>query len=401
MAMTILKLRLDVDREQSEALDCIARLCRKARNAGVENWLLRERGLPLNPKQAAKPQSRMVRGKDGVLSLRARETSSESTKIYHSMTAVTPELDTGLVSSLSREINSHLNAKVDWRKRGDDKTRKRRDEILVYEQRPPFSQALKIPIISQKAVFVYGSQTRLEVNPLKSAYGTVLKLKIHTKFLGAGKKNKLMDICEGRRKLQDSYLHFRPEKSSWYWYLPIEEDGAEPLDENVSITLMPTFGKTEDNRKDRPFYVDGDQLNREWYLGNPRYTLSQVKRLITAEKDIGYAYRTRRTGSGHGRKKLDDAIRLKRIRRRHQIEEFRRRLICEAIQQCERWNAGRLVYWKPSLPLRDRSWFFEKGLEWDWTRFESDLKNSAEKAGVKVKVEKLGLRDVYPKDKEK
>lgn len=385
MGITMLRLKLDCSDDDQETLRLVGSLCRKARNVGIEDWLLRQRGMPPSAKQAAPPQPRRVRGNNGEIVLRKRETSDESTKIYHAMTEAVEELDTRLVSSLSREITKELNAKVDWRKNGcENKKRRKRDDILEYEQRPPFSQCLKIPVVASCTQLQYGPQTEVRLKLLR---GSAESIRIKTAALGPRLKQKLLEISEGHRRLQDSSIHYRHEKRCWFWHLPITEDPAETLDETVEIVLMPACGDPDKPSHDRPFHVGN------WYIGDGRYLLSQLERIIASEKEIGYAYRHRRTGTGHGRQKRTKAIAKKRLQRRHQIEEFRRRLIVDVLRQCQRANAGRLIYRRPSLPLREKSWFSRHGIDWDWTRFETDLKNSASKYGVAVKVKQLNMKE--------
>lgn len=372
--MAVKRLKLDLTSEHEEQLEIAARLCRKARNAGIENWLLRQRGLPMNEKQAKKQLT-------------------ESTKIYHAMTAAVPELSANLVAALASEVNSSLNAKVDWRKNGTKK-RRRSEDILDYEQRPPFSQALKIPVQSQGASFVYGAQSALSLRIVRaSCGGEKMSLPVLVKNIGRKDKIKLLEISNGERKLQDSSIVYKQEKNSWYWMLPIKEEGADPLGEDVELDLVPTLGD-EEGRGDRPFRVGS------WFVGEGRYLLAMTKRLLTAEKEIGYVYRNRRTGAGHGRKKRDQAIKRKRIQRRHQVEEFRRRLICDIIRQCERHSAGTLIYREPSLNVRKRCWFARRGIDWDWARFLQDLENAAARAGVKVEVKMLKWKEALPKEQE-
>ena len=388
-AITILKLPLAPTTEQLESLDAVARACRKSRNSAVENWLLRERGLPLSARQATPPQPRHVRNRiTGQTEMRARETSSESTKLYHAMTAAVPELDTSLVSSLASEINSHLRAQVDWRKRNGQK-RTRADDILDYEQRPPFSQAMRVPVVSRKACFTYGPQTTLSVRFLRSGHGDVETFAIPTERLGTRIKRKLLDIANGDRKLRDSYFHYRPERNRWYWYLPVEEDVAQPLDATIILELRPSVDVA-----DRPF-----QIGRR-YVGDGRYLQSQLSRILTAEKEIGMSYRDRRTGAGHGRKKRDKAIAIKRLQRRHRMDEFRRKLIVDIVRTCERNNAGRILYREPSLPVRKRCWFALVGIDFDWTRFLSDLKNAATRAGIEIDKRQWKWKEAFPSEEE-
>ena len=71
-----------------------------------------------------------------------------------------------------------------------------------------------------------------------------------------------------------------------------------------------------------------------------------------------------------------------------------RRLVNDIVRQCERHQAGTLVYREPTGPAKRKCWFERNELEFDWTRFLVDLKNSAARRGVTVKVEKLKYAEV-------
>ncbi len=145
-------------------------------------------------------------------------------------------------------------------------------------------------------------------------------------------------------------------------------------------------------KDDRPFrlsFPDGGG----WSVGDGRYLHAQTMRLIGLRKQIGYRYRNR-NGTGHGRAKITRSVRLRVQQLGNVRDEFRRRLVNDIVRQCERQQAGTLVYREPSGPAKTKCWFERRKLEFDWTRFLTDLKNSAARHGIAVEKKRLKMEEV-------
>jgi len=381
---TVLKLKVKVDDEQSALLLRVAQDCRRGRNVGLEDWLLRQRGMPESDKQS-RPGKPDKNGNPRSL--------SESTKIYHALRSETPSLNSQIHSTLAAQVNSNLSAKLDWRDRiasEEAKSFKRKDAILSYEARPPFFTQLEVPVPNKITSFRFD-----QVPVLRFWWGakgeSPVSLELSTRRLSTGYKTILHLLAAGDKKLADSRLVYRDDE--WFWHLPVEFETEVRSD--VEATLKPTLDIKVDDRgkqKDRPFRLDLPGRDRPWYIGDGRYLYSQARRLVKLSKEIGWRYR-QRLGTGHGRKKVDKARRRRLKRLRDIVAEVRRRAIADVVRQCVRHEVGKLNYYEPTLPLRRQCWFDQNGIDWDWTRFFTDLKNAAARQGIKVVRVKYKMKD--------
>lgn len=362
---SVTTLRFKAQCDDDAEVRHVAEVCRRARNAALENWLLRQRGLPESEKQrktSPKPD------KDG-----NPRPLSESTKLYHAVRAEAPELNTQAASMIAAAISSHLAAKQDWRRGGGGK---RKDAILNYEDRPPFFSGLEIPLHNSQVALSVGDDVSIRIrSPLGNGDLTI-------SFSGKGMnghRRVLEEITSGARKLSDSKLIFKPHKNAWYWHLPVVFETEVRSD--VEVTLYPVIGIPAGRHADN--FLRLELPGRSWMVGHGRFLLSQTLRLIGIRKAIGWRYRNGQ-GSGHGRQKIDAAVRKRRMQQRNIVCEVRRQAVNDVMRQCDRAGAGVIVYREPSLPLRKKTWFSEQGLEWDWTAFLMDLKNVAARRGVEV-----------------
>jgi len=380
-SITVLRFKL----QSCDGLERLGEMCRVGRCAAVENWLLRQRGFPETTAQSTRL---CRRGKLG-----ADHPKSESTKLYHAIRAAVPDLGTTQASMLARRVAANLNTKVDWRRqRVAGKTVKKRDEILAYLSRPPFFCGVEIPLHNAQSRTTFDDEAVLYVDrPAKDV--TQLKFRLSLRRLPPGRKRLLMDLSSGRRKLQDSMLLRR--SKGWYWHVPVTFD-RQPLSDQCA-SLLPVVS-ADQNR--RPFDLILPAAERPWGIGDGRYLLAQVTRLIGLRKMIGYRYRSR-DGSGHGRQKIDASVRRRRLQQRNVVSEVRRRAIADVVRQCVRNGCGVLIYREPSLPLRKKCWFDQVGVDWDWTRFFSDLKNSSARKGIEVRKKQLKWKDAMGVEEKK
>lgn len=374
-AQIMLKLKLvDVP---TETLEHVAYLCRRGTNAAVEDWLLRERGKAESPKQA-KP------GRSG-------KSLHPSTKLYHAVTAAVPTLSADIATCLANKLWSNLNAKLDWRRR-NGQPRKRLDAIVDYEDRPPFTNASIIPAPNKNVTISFNDVLVLTVrNVLRKE--PPIKLSVSLKGLPTGQKRIIRECMEGDRKLSDSQIVLKTGRNgadNWYFYFCTARE-SKPVDHEAKVILAPIV-VNDGNKQDRPFRVLFSE-GGHWGVGDGRYLLAQTNRLIGLRKQVGYRYRNG-NGTGHGRQKVDKAVRRRTAQLKNVRDEFRRRLINDVIKQCQRHDAGTIVYREPTDPVKTKLWFSKVGLEFDWTRFVGDLKNSAARRGIKVESKKLKMAEV-------
>lgn len=396
-SVTVLKLKL----ADHADLERIGQFCRKARNVAVTNWLMRQHGFPESHKQQFGVQKR---SNDKPL--------SESTKCYHCITEAVPELGTTQASCIAGMVMSALSAKVDWREAVESengKQRRRKDAVLSFDERPPFFTKLEIPLHNQHMRVRFTDRLVISIErPLRSI--AWLDLEVSLRDLPPGIQLILRTLADGTRKLQDSRLVQK--EDAWYWHVPVSFE-SDPLSD-TEATLWPTLGSSKDGKQsDRPFRLE--LPGRTWYVGDGRYLLAQTQRLIGLRKMIGWRYR-QRMGAGHGRAKIDAAVRRRRKQEQNMRIEVRRRIITDIIRQCVKHNIGKIVYREPSLTLRKKCWFASNDLDWDWSRIacrrkdtknkgqwivEGDLPNACRRHGIEVVIVPYLWKEAFPNAAEK
>lgn len=376
-AITVLKFKIT---SSSEDLEPIGELCRKARNVSSMDWLLRQNGMPESESQRTRKIKRKGVADDAP--------KSESTKLYNVICDEVPELGTFAATMLASAINSHLSAKVDWR-RGmteDGRRAKRKDAILKYEDRPPYFTKLEIPLHNKQCELELCDEVTLRIRrPLRDVQ--FLKLTLSMRRMPPRFKKILLEITKGERKLSDSKL--LEKDGQWYWFLPVSFEQPEANPE-MKVTLSPVI-PDEHGDPERPFYFE--RTGRPWFIGDGRYLLRQTQRIESLIKQIGWRYK-QRNGAGHGRKKIDSAVSLRRKKLRNIVDEVRRRAIVDIVRFAQRNEAGEVIYREPTGPVKDKCWFKSVGLDWDWTRFLGDLKNALAQKGVKLTVKKLKMKEL-------
>lgn len=406
--MSITKLRIKIDSHDSGDLPRIAELCRMARNSAVENWLLRMRGLSLSESQATRKGGPVTKRNGEPIDHDA--TKSESALIYNFICDTVQEIGTPTASLIASSISTHLGAKVDWRKRGklaatmpeNFKAPKRSDAILNYHDRPPFFTGMQIPTRGKESsidhdgdgayVLSVRGVTRRKDAVGRTVPGESLRFTLRTGALPVSKRRILSEISSGDMRCPDGCILMKDD-GDWYWDIAIKRQ-AVLLDNGVSAILAPVMPKPDSHNSqlDRPYVLELPNA-RDWYIGDGRYLKAQMTRLTGLRKQIGWRYRNG-NGAGHGRSKIDAAIGKRIHQARNICDEVRRRMIRDVIEQCKRNRIGTLIYREPTDPVKGKCWFESNGLEWDWTRFASDLKNQCMRAGVTFETNKLKMAEV-------
>lgn len=372
---------------QADILEDLANLMRQARNAAAEDWLLRQRGKPESDRQC----KHFVKGK--YIDDPTKKPKNEATKLYHAIVERFPQIGTKNVPMLAAQINTYLNAKVDWRTKTKDekgKQRKRSDAILSYEDRIPCFTAMEIPVHNEQCDLTMGDELTLKIKRVTRDVEYV-QVKLSLRRIGPAIKTILHELTRKERKLSDSKI--LKTSKGWFWYLPVgfEQSACDPEKE---ITLKPIVPEN-DGDPERPFVVSSGSHKRN--IGDGRYLRRQTLRIESAIKQVGYRYKQQRKGAGHGRKKIDQSLSRRRRTLSNCVDECRRRMILDAVNYARRNEAGTVIYRKPSGPVKEKCWFDVNGLTWDWTRFESDLKNSLAKHGIQLKTKDLKMKEVLGK----
>ncbi len=265
---------------------------------------------------------------------------------------------------------------------------------MAYQDKPPWNTGNEIPATARKTTIVFGDTCAVKVTNMLGPEPVAFQVSL--KKMPASRKKMLREIADGTRKLCDSRIIAktdpRTDKETWYYYL-ITRNESPVLDTNAFITLMPQWVTDTETNSDRPFKTLLPS-GRKWYVGDGRYLLAQTRRLVGLRKMIGYRYRNG-GGAGHGRKKLVGRQRMRSQQLRNVRDEVRRRMVTDVIRQCEREEAGTIVYREPaSDAVKQHCWFYRNDLEFDWTAFLGDLKNVAKRKGIEVKVKKIKIAEV-------
>ena len=375
---TVLRLKI-VEADTSngycskEDLDKLACICRHGWNAAIEDWLLRQRGMPESEKQA----------RPG----RVKESLGEATKLYHAVGSRVPSLfGTQTAVTVARNVWSYLQADADWRlqKKGAKKI-KRRDLILAYDSRPPFSAAKNIPTYGASTKVNFADSLTVSFRRLTRESG-VTTIKVSSKKLPKSHKALLREMAEGTRKVPDSKLVFR--NDHWYMHIPVRYTKPKPK-QDVVAHLYPVIGNPDNQDRMYNLYLPGRE-DKVWKVGDGRYLRSQVSRLVALRKHIGWRYRQRQ-GAGHGRKKVDAAVVKRWNQQRNQFYAVRQRAILDIVKQCQKYDVGTLIYHEPTGPLKNHCWFSTVKLDWDWTSFLMNLRNSLAHRYIDLSVKKWKL----------
>lgn len=365
-------------------LNEVAESYRKARNVALENWLLRERGLPETLRQSTR------RGK--AVASDQPKPKSESTKLYDAVVEAVPELGTQLAAGIGRQTVKSLNTRVDWRKQDGEsgKPKRKKDAILAYEERPPFSQRadfIAVPNSDAKLSEADGLITLQIRNMLR---GHVATIRLSLKGVPPLKLARLREVMHDG--LADS--SFVKKKKGWYWHLPILLD-VPAKDSAVVVTLEPVIPAIHG---EIDYFLLATCDDRSWRIGEMRYLLRQMIRYESRIKDQGRLYRTQRASSGHGRKDFDEKVSLVRQKLRNHVREVRKRAIDDLVRFCERHNAGTVCFRRPTNPVKDKSCFAVRGVNWDWTDFEAAMKNGLAHRGVGLETKSLNLKEVKQRE---
>lgn len=376
---SIVMLKLKIEHAPHDELLRLAALMRRGRNVAVENWLLRQRGLPENAKQAA-PSSR------------SGNTKHPSTKLYHAITTGVPEISPDVCAKLAADVWTNLNAKIDWRRRvGEDaRPRRRMDAIIDYEDRPPWYTGDEIPVLNKNAYVQFEDELYVVVSSPVRGTEEDLVLRLSLKGVPASIKLLIRRVIAKELKFSDSAIRLKGDK--WLWFLPIRIE-TEASNRTGRLELSPVIpDATSDRQGDRPFRTDAPD-GRKWYVGDGRYLVAQTSRLLGLKKMIGYRYR-HGLAKGHGRAKVDRAQIIRSQQLRNVRDEFRRKTVSDIVKQALRHECGTIVYHEPTGPTKTKCWFESVGLEFDWTAFKGDLVNSAARRGIKVETKKLKIAEV-------
>lgn len=339
---------------------------------------------------------RTVKGKDGADKSLPAGPSLVFAK-YGVARDVCPEVSSTLVSAAVRGVQRVIKSKLPY-----DSVEKAYGLRFVWEalntcwRNPPSFRAVRIPIQSQDAKWCYGGDgdARLVAEcgdrcvievPIWSKKSGRKQTRLRLELDPQRDSELLRAIAKQQTKMGDSSLAVS-RKGKWVLRLCVALPGGEQLDASKVAELRPALPKDS-----RPFLVTMPG-GRKWSLGNGRVWLVQRIRLEARRKAI--AANSREGVHGHGRKDFFRRIRPYSRRGRDLQDRFVKDAVNRLIRSLLLARVGKLLYYEPSKPLREKCWLGHNGLPFDWTHWLGYLSHKCAEAGIEFSESKITLSEV-------
>lgn len=375
------------------------RQCNQARNAMLEYWLLWHRDRQNTPETKLDKET----------------TAALSREMYRAGTLAVPNLSAKVVSSCLQEVRALLKARMPYNHIG---SKYRWQAILNYEVSLPSwtaradGRGMTIPVPNQDTYLAHagvvacggkgspGILSQLQ----RCADNAVLRFPLHSNASGRKQKGMICrvhvgELTKGNRallrkivhgednhKLQDSKIVYKPRNKAWFYQLTYKASQDWGLNQENVATLLPDHA----GQRDAFMVLSNGKSCRVGHAVVYRYGFA---RCVRDRKVIQQRYREGGGDGavGHGRARVYKIRPMERARMDLQ-KFYRRKLVSEVLRACRRGDgSGKLIFLKPSKPLRKRLWLAQYGLDFDWTRFESELKYKCEYHGIELEVERIGL----------
>lgn len=410
----VLKLKLGASRvgptkRLAADLHAVALLCNVARNAMVRAWLrwredhpdFQDAVWPARVTKDGNDPGEFTRQEDGSWA-RADGKAGQSFRnvLYHAARKVAPTLSPALISSIAGEVESHLKGKMPYNHTG--KSRKRWQAILTYEAGVTTFRNLAVPVPNNNAALCYtGLTTRAMPRAVAERLhrygdsGCTLAFPLFSDTAGRrwkaavasvlvsrlpdGLKHILRRVCLGAWRFADSELVF--DGKAWYFHLTYgQPDDAVP---ETNKGVVATLAVVDDGEADSPFAVSAG--DKSWKVGHGRLLVHQFRRLEQRRRAMRTDYGTAGGGRrGHGRARNERDIRPVTRMVGNVTRGTAKAAAAEVVRFCQRYGCGTVAWELPALARRDRLWFKKNDVQWDWTFFDSVLRNQCMRAGIAV-----------------
>jgi hypothetical protein len=328
--------------------------------------------------------------------------------LYHQGTRVSQRVSPSLISLAAEEVLSNL--KTDVQRHGNGH-KFRWQAVLAYDEQLPCFRARNILVPTQRAVFCYAgnstgkgpkedaafwgkSSAVLLFNLFSKDTGRKVLNPIVTLNVGAlspGNRRVLAKVARGEWTFSNSRLVFK--KGRWIFQMTYRRPDQDlGLDKSRVATLLPQFPNEQN-----PFLLRSMDVNSRtgkfffWRCGHGQWLEASQRHYDARAKRLRSDYRTGSSGrKGHGVKREELRHRGFAPRMRGLQRAFTWRLIADVVRFCMKNDCGSVVYYEPSLPMREHLWLGDRGVAFDFTGFATDLKFKLKQFGIDCEIPRIG-----------
>lgn len=313
-----------------------------------------------------------------------------STELYHAGCAVAPQLAANIIAMVSQGMMSNVNKRVPFGHNGT--ARRVWQAILGNEMSRPCFRQNEISLPNNSMEFKLSDSGYTVTFPLWSkAAGRKHSrhtCRLESKHLTKGYKSVLLKIAAGEWKLCDSALHWhepksRGKKGHWAIHLCYQrpQEKLTNLDPK-QVAVLSLMGKDAE----KPFEISTPGVFKPWKLGDVKVYLNELSRLETRRLEMRHRHRDKSSGRrGHGRKRVEGAIRPVTRKIKNLMGRFQWRMVSEIVRFCAQYGCGVVEFSEPSMGKRANCWFSVGGRQWDWTGFLSRLKHKLWLNGIEIR----------------
>lgn len=312
-----------------------------------------------------------------------------STQLYHAGRETSPKLNSIIVAQASNTIlAAHILKRTPWNHQGQ--ARRMWQAILGNEAARPCFRECGLAAPNKTTRLDYDDHHATLTFALWSKQAgrkqTQASCRIAIGRMPRGLKNIIRRVCLGENgwKLCDSEIVWkegrRRGRGTWFFHMAYQRP---PLAEQLRPDNVATL-QSMDGTASHPFEVFKD-LEFAWRLGDVNVLQAKYQQLETRRLVMRNRYRDAGSGrKGHGRKRIEAAIRPVSRQSRDLMERFAKNVVAQAVKYCRRHDCGALVFDRPRTRQKACGWFAAKEIPFDWTRFEAQLKHRCHLFGIRL-----------------
>lgn len=326
---------------------------------------------------------------------------------YDAMLLEAPNLATTILSSLCREVDKRLTARVPRDHLGE--ARYRWQAVLTGEVNLDTYHAEVVPLHDRIVRICYHG---LMTGPTKGPVGSVLfrlgssscvlafnlfsrkagrritnpVVRLGVRQMTPGQRRLVERIASGQWQHLASKLVFRAGhrrgEGDWYLHLVYRQPRQDMQLDPVRVAVLQPVGP----EAPRPFTISTDG-QKPWTLGFPGL-LREYERLHLRRQSLRNRYREAWSARrGHGRERIEAGIRPF-SRAVHDLANRALKLIvADVLRYARRNDCGTLIYREPAVSWRGGSWFAGHDVPFDWTQFLARLEQKCSLHGIALEVE--------------
>ena len=309
-----------------------------------------------------------------------------------------PGVSSAIVSACCQDVIQKLNSKMPRR---FDQPKPRANKvwqgILLAEAQRDSWRSLRVPIMTSVSKLrqqgnrghysldfpLFSKESRRENTHVKS----LLHVRSH------GERCLIRKIVANSNLFRDSEIVYDTDNEIWQLKLVCSSPNVpDKHAENVAELLLASPMKQQ-----YPFVILRDDW-RPWWIGRGgKFVRYAEDYLWRKRKVVGLRYSDsqRDQQPGHGRGSVYRKTKPQHRSVSDRRKQFVRDLIFDVVTYCKRNGIGKLIYWEPSQPLRNGTWFSRNGISFNWSTFTPRLVARLEADGVDVDVKTERLQIHY------